>query len=98
MIVITADFSVKKDYINDFVKLAAECTKHTKKEPGNLSYRVFAKRDDESKFTFIEEWANDTAIEKHGDSAHFRVFMAGIASFLECEPIIKQIVRVAEIR
>ena len=98
MIVVTAEFNVKDDCVSEFVRLAAECTKNTRKESGNLSYKVFAERNDGSKFVFIEEWANDTAIEKHGESAHFKSFINSIEPLLENEPKIKQIMTVAAIR
>ena len=65
MITIVADFDVKPDCVDEFIKLARECTMNTKKEAGCLSYKVFDGYDDKSKFTFIEEWANEIAIEKH---------------------------------
>ena len=37
MITIVANFSVKPDCVDKFIKLAADCTRSTRKENGNLS-------------------------------------------------------------
>ncbi len=98
MITIVANFNVKPDCVDKFIKLAAECTRSTRKENGNLSYKVFQARSDSSKFTFIEEWLNDVAIEKHNNAPHFKTFIDLIAPLTEGEPSIEQIMRVPAIR
>lgn len=98
MITIVADFSVKPECAEKFIELAAECTAATRREPGNCSYKVFRSRTDESKFTFIEEWMTDNAIKNHGKSMHFTRFIDMIKPLIECEPIIRQLEKVAEIR
>ncbi len=98
MIVVIAEFDVKHDCVDEFIRLAADCTRNTRKEAGNLSYKVFSERNDGTKFIFIEEWANDTAIEKHNAMAHFNAFIEAIKPLLVKEPSIKQIMRVTAIR
>lgn len=98
MITIIAEFQVKEGKKDEFIRLAAECTKNTRKEAGNLSYKVFNGRNDENKFTFIEEWANDVAIEKHGAMSHFNAFIDGIKPLIVGDIKIEQIMRVSAIR
>lgn len=98
MITVIAEFKVKPECTDKFIRLAAECTRDTKKEAGNLSYKVFSGREDASQFTFIEEWANDVAVEKHNGMAHFIRFINDIKPLLLSEPDIKQIMRVSAIR
>lgn len=98
MITIIADFDVKPDCVDKFIRLAAECTRSTRKENGNLSYKVFRARDNAPKFTFVEEWLNDVAIEKHNSAPHFKKFLDLIAPLMDGEPSIRQIMRVPEIR
>jgi quinol monooxygenase YgiN len=98
MITIIADFAVKSDCMDKFIRLAADCTRETRKENGNLSYKVFRSREDETKFTFIEEWLNDVAIDKHNDAPHFKRFIGAIEPLIENEPSIKQIMNVPAIR
>lgn len=98
MITIIADFDVKPSYTDEFIKLARECTINTKKEVGCLAYKVFSSYDDKSKFTFIEEWANETAVEKHNQMPHFKSFIDAISGILNTPPSIKKISRVTVIR
>ncbi len=98
MITIIAEFDVKNGMEDAFMRLARECTMYTKKEAGNLSYSVFNERTEPSKFVFIEEWANDVAIEKHGNTPHFNAFISGIKTLINGEPKIREIMRVTAIR
>lgn len=98
MITIIADFDVKNGKESEFIKLATECTKNTKKEVGCLSYRVYSAEENGLKFTFIEEWANETAIEKHNEMPHFKSFIGAISEILNADPSIRKIARVTQIR
>lgn len=98
MITVIAEFNVKPECTGGFIKLAAECTKNTRKEAGNLSYKVYQGRTDENCFTFVEEWANDVAIEMHNAMPHFTSFINAIKPITNGEPSIKQIMRVSQIR
>ncbi|MGN0182720.1 MAG: putative quinol monooxygenase [Candidatus Ornithomonoglobus sp.] len=98
MITIVANFDVKPDCVDKFIRLAADCTRNTRKENGNLSYKVFQARNDKAKFTFIEEWLNDVAIDKHNEMPHFKLFLDQIAPLINGEPAIEQIMNVPAIR
>lgn len=98
MITIVARFDVKPDCVDKFIRLAADCTRNTRKENGNLSYKVFRERYDNAKFTFIEEWLNDVAIDKHNNMPHFKIFLTMIAPLINGKPEITQIINVPAIR
>lgn len=98
MITIVANFDVKPDCADKFIRLAAECTRGSRKENGNLSYKVFRERGDKTRFTFIEEWLNDVAVDKHNETPHFRLFLDGIAPLIYGEPDVRQIMNVPAIR
>lgn len=98
MITIIANFRVKDGGEKEFIRHAAVCARETRKENGNLSYRVFRARNDPEKFTFIEEWLNDLAIEKHNEMPHFKLFLDRIAPITAGAPDIEQITNVPEIR
>ncbi len=78
MITIIAKFNVNSDKIDEFSRLAVEVTRDSRKEKGNLSYKVYQSAGDKTKFTFIEEWLNDAAIEFHNNSKHFAQFLDAI--------------------
>ena len=74
MITIIANFDVKPSMAEDFIKCATDLTRETRKERGCLSYKVMHERKNTAKFTFIEEWLNDVALEAHNNSKHFMCF------------------------
>ena len=65
MITIIAKFNVLNGSVDEFKKCAVNVVRDTRKEKGNLAYKIYQSREDATKFTFIEEWLNDTAIEQH---------------------------------
>lgn len=76
MITIIAEFDVTN--IDEFKKCAVNVVRDTRKEKGNLSYKIYHNRKNPSKFTFIEDWLNDTAIEQHNCAKHFIKFLDDI--------------------
>lgn len=97
MITITAKFSVRSDCVDKFIKLAVNVTRETRKERGNLSYKIYQSRNDKTKFTFIEEWLNDTAIEQHNIASHFTDFLYNIKPLIEGEAQIEQLTSVPSV-
>ena len=77
--------------ITIIAKFDVNCVRETKKERGCLSYRFFQNRRDKSKFTFIEEWLNDTAIEQHNNAPHFKRFLEEIRHLTNGDVQIEQL-------
>lgn len=98
MITIIARFDVKADCVDKFIRCACECARNSRRESGNLSYKVFSSRDEKNKFTFIEEWVNDKAIDLHGKTTHFTEFISNISSLTIGEPEIEQVMSVPSAR
>ncbi len=98
MITILADFKVKPECVDEFIRLAAICTRNSRKENGNLSYKVFRRRYDDTAFVFVEEWLNDAVIEMHNQMPHFKEFIEQITPMTECKPEITQIMTIPQIR
>lgn len=72
--VIVAHVTVKSEYKEVMTKAFEEVIKDTRKEPGNISYHLYEHADNPLKFTFIEEWKSQEAIDAHNNSTHFRKF------------------------
>lgn len=83
MITIIAKFKVKEASVEKFKKLAIDVTRQTKKEKGNLSYKIFQNREDKTSFTFIEEWLHEQAIAEHNTMPHFTEFVEAIKPHIE---------------
>jgi quinol monooxygenase YgiN len=69
----------------------------TRKEKGNLAYKIYQDRKDTSRFTFIEEWLNDTAIEQHNNAKHFIAFLDAIKPLTDGDVQIEQLTKVPSI-
>ena len=44
----------------------------TRKEAGCLVYELWQNRQDETDFTFVEEWASEAALNAHAASQHLK--------------------------
>lgn len=97
MITITAKFNVHSGSVDEFIRQAAAVTRETRRERGNMSYKIYQSRTDKTKFTFIEEWQNDTAIEEHNIAKHFTAFLEAVKPLCQGEPQIEQLVKVPSI-
>ena len=54
MITIIAKFNVLNGSVDEFKKCAVNVVRDTRKEKGNLAYKIYQSREDATKFTFIE--------------------------------------------
>lgn len=97
MITIIAKFDVLPSCIDEFKKCAVNAVRDTRKEKGNLAYRIYQDRKDSSKFTFIEEWLNDIAIEQHNNAKHFLKFLDDIKPLTNGDVQIEQLTKVPSV-
>jgi quinol monooxygenase YgiN len=75
MITIVASGSVQVERIEDFAELALDLVGASRSEAGNVSYDFYADLADPAKFTFIEVWRDQAAIDLHNASPHFQGFV-----------------------
>ncbi|MGN0150756.1 MAG: putative quinol monooxygenase [Clostridia bacterium] len=97
MITIIAKFNVLSDKVDEFIKQAIAVTRETRKERGNLSYKIYQARDNKTQFTFVEEWLNDTAIAQHNNAKHFIAFLDAIKPLTDGDVKIEQLTKVPSI-
>ena len=97
MITIIAKFNVIPGSVEEFKKCAVNVVRDTRKEKGNLAYKIYQDRQDSTKFTFIEEWLNDTAIEQHNNAKHFIKFLDDIKPLTEGDVQIEQLNKVPSV-
>ena len=82
MFKIVARLTVKADKIDEFKKIAEELVGKSSAEEGNIFYTLNQNAQDEQKFSFIECWKDDEAMNVHKTSEHFtRIFpiLSGMA-------------------
>jgi quinol monooxygenase YgiN len=72
MIKIVAKQTVKRDKIDSFISIAQKLVAEThKSDAGCINYDLFQDSKDSRILTFIEEWENQDALDKHMASRHF---------------------------
>lgn len=72
MINVVAKFEIKKDCIDEFLKVALELVKESRKESTCISYTLNQDVLDSNIFTFVECWKDQKAIDEHMNSNHFK--------------------------
>ena len=68
---IVAENYIKEEYQEEFLKLTKELIILSREEKGNISYHLYQDINDDSHFTFIEEWQNQEAIDEHNQTKSF---------------------------
>jgi Uncharacterized conserved protein len=71
MIKIVAKSVIKNGQTEKYLILAKELVDKSRKEEGCISYSLFQDINDNSIFTFIEEWQDKESINFHNNSEHF---------------------------
>jgi quinol monooxygenase YgiN len=92
---ITAKVNIKPEKIKDFVEAAKEMVEKSNKEAGCKSYQLYQDPYDNTKFIFVEEYKNQSAIDEHFASDYFKAFGTKIADLVS-EPAKIKIVSVAK--
>ncbi len=77
-LVIVAHVTIKPEFKDDMMKAFEGVVEGTRKEAGNISYILYQDVNNPLKFTFVEIWKSQAAIEAHNSSAHFQEFAKAI--------------------
>ncbi len=80
---IIAVVTVKAAYQKELEKVFHTVVDETRKEEGNVSYDLHQDTKDPLKYTILEVWKSQDAINLHNESAHFKAFVAAIEGKIE---------------
>lgn len=80
---IVAAIVVKEAYQSELEKVFYTIVDETHKEPGNISYELHQDISNPLKYTFLEVWKSQDAIDQHNASAHFKAFVNAIEGKVE---------------
>jgi quinol monooxygenase YgiN len=61
----------------------------SREEPGCISYRLYEDTQRANEFVFVEEWADQEALQRHFATAHVREFMQAIPATITARPDVK---------
>ena len=62
----------------------------TRREAGCVRYELMQNRQNAAEFTFVEEWANETALNAHFTTEHVKAAFAKVPALLAEPPDIRQ--------
>lgn len=90
---IIAAIVVKAPYQDELEKVFRSVVDETRKEAGNVSYDLHQDTKNPLKYTILEVWKSQEAIDVHNETAHFKAFVSGIEGKVDSLDIdvIKQI-------
>lgn len=80
-----ARFVAKTDRIEDLKRVLTDFVAPTRGEEGCITYDLLQSISDPTDITFVEEWTNEAALEKHLASEHINRGRAKLPELLEGE-------------
>lgn len=83
MIKVVAKATVKEDQIEVFKNSVQELVAETRKESGCIVYQLFQDVNNKNVLTFVEEWENMEALQKHMNSKHFQAAIPVLTALQE---------------
>ena len=62
--------------------VATKMCRHSREEEGCGTYNVYADLEQPDRYVFLEEWVDDSALQRHFLEPHTNEFMAGLPVLL----------------
>lgn len=87
---VLARVTARPDRIEAVKSILLSLLGETRKENGCISYQLLQNKAEPGDFTFVEEWASDSAIDTHFTTAHMQDAFSKAASLLAKEPDIQR--------
>jgi quinol monooxygenase YgiN len=82
MIVVTGRVHVPAEHRERFTAIATEMCASSREEPGCHGYRVYADLEQPDRYVFVEEWADEEAIQVHFAQPHTGSFMSALPELM----------------
>jgi len=74
---------------DELIRAAQAVVSASREEQGCISYRFYEDTERANEFVFVEEWADQGALERHFATDHIRVFMSSVPDTLVAPPEVK---------
>lgn len=94
---IIAKVSVKPEKVKDFTGVAKEMIEKSNKENGCSFYQLYQDPYDNSRFVFVEEYKNQSAVDAHFATDYFKAFGLKIGDLIIGPPEIKVVTVAKEV-
>ncbi len=89
MIIITGSASVPPARREQFIPIGELQVRHSRNEPGNLSYAFFEDAMSPGRFFFYEEWKDQDAVDFHFKQPYCLEFIARVRELASAPPEIR---------
>ena len=73
---------VKEDCIEQFKEITAYNHENTRKEAGNVRFDILWNRDDPTRFTMYEVFADEAAVAFHKTTEHYKKWRETVAPYM----------------
>ena len=94
MIKVIARVTSLPDKVEELKSLLLNLVEPTRREQGCISYYLLQDKTDPAEFVFIEEWANDSAIDNHMTTSHVQEAFSKAQSLFAKAPDISKYVAI----
>lgn len=84
MIAILARVKIKADSTSNFLEVALQLVAASRTEPGSLGYELL--RESENRYSFLERYVGEAALEAHKKTEHFRKFGRQLGDYMDGKP------------
>lgn len=83
---VIARIRARPDKVEEMRAMLTGLIRPTRAEPGCVSYELLHNLIEPTDFTFVEEWADDAALDSHFNTEHIRGALARFSE-LSAEPL-----------
>mmetsp|Transcript_12373 Transcript_12373/g.15027 ORF Transcript_12373/g.15027 Transcript_12373/m.15027 type:complete len:102 (+) Transcript_12373:117-422(+) len=74
IVCVLVEVVIKEDMVDEFLKVIAEDSAESLKEPGCLRFDVMADKSQKNKFSFYEAYKDTDAAAYHKTTAHYKLW------------------------
>jgi len=86
VIVVTGRVQIPAANRERFLEIATEMCRRSREDEGCAGYRVYADLERDEHYVFIEEWADEQALQRHFAQPHTTAFMTELPGLLGGAP------------
>jgi quinol monooxygenase YgiN len=86
MIVVVGRVQTNQGNRDELIRIGQQVAQASREEEGCIGYRLYEDTEAENAFVFIEEWANEEALQAHFATPHIAEFMGAFPATLNAEP------------
>lgn len=89
MIVVVGRVRTDRANRDSLIRIGQAVAAASRQEAGCIGYRLYEDTEQENEFVFVEEWKDQTALERHFATAHIAAFMRSMPATLTAAPDVK---------